>query len=68
MAFFSDAYSSIIRDKSELVDKNLTWNGQQAQYKPQNLLCFVVVWYGYLTHCGLVMPYGIRDLGQHWFR
>ena len=21
-----------------------------------------------LTHCGLVMPYGCRDLGQHWFR
>ena len=21
-----------------------------------------------LTHCGLVMPYGGRDLGQHWFR
>ena len=21
-----------------------------------------------LTHCGLVTPYGSRDLGQHWFR
>ena len=21
-----------------------------------------------LTHCGLVTPYGGRDLGQHWFR
>ena len=21
-----------------------------------------------LTHCGLVTPYGDRDLGQHWFR
>ena len=21
-----------------------------------------------LTHCGLVMPYGNRDLGQHWLR
>ena len=21
-----------------------------------------------LTHCGLVMPYGGRDIGQHWFR
>ena len=21
-----------------------------------------------LTHCGLVMPYGGRELGQHWFR
>ena len=21
-----------------------------------------------LTHCGLVMPYGDRDLGQHWLR
>ena len=20
------------------------------------------------THCGLVMPYGVEDLGQHWFR
>ena len=22
----------------------------------------------FLTHCGLVKPYAIRDLGQHWFR
>ena len=21
-----------------------------------------------LTHCGLVMPYGDRDLGQHWLK
>ena len=21
-----------------------------------------------LAHCGLVMPYGGRDLSQHWFR
>ena len=21
-----------------------------------------------LTHCGLVTPYGDRDLGQHWLR
>ena len=21
-----------------------------------------------LTHCGLMMPYGITELGQHWFR
>ena len=21
-----------------------------------------------LTYFGLVMPYGIKDLGQHWFR
>ena len=21
-----------------------------------------------LTHCGLMMPYGDRDLGQHWLR
>ena len=21
-----------------------------------------------LTHCGLVTPYGGRDLGQHWLR
>ena len=20
-----------------------------------------------LTHCGLVTPYGSKDLGQHWF-
>ena len=23
---------------------------------------------GTLTHCGLVTPYGDRDLGQHWLR
>ena len=22
----------------------------------------------YLTHCGLVTPYGNKDLGQHWLR
>ena len=22
----------------------------------------------FLTHCGLVTPYGNRDLGQHWLR
>ena len=21
-----------------------------------------------LSHCGLVTPYGVRDLGQHWLR
>ena len=25
-------------------------------------------WTRYLTHCGLVMPYGNMDLIQHWFR
>ena len=24
--------------------------------------------YGQLTHCGLVIPYGNIDLGQHWLR
>ena len=24
--------------------------------------------YNILTHCGLVTPYGVRDLGQHWLR
>ena len=23
---------------------------------------------GFNTHCGLVTPYGVRDLGQHWLR
>ena len=23
---------------------------------------------GYLTVCGLVTPYGTKDLGQHWHR
>ena len=33
-------------------------------------LCLVEVAWGPidLTHCGLVMPYGDRDLGQHWLR
>ena len=31
MAYSSDAYSSIIRDKSELVDKKLIRNGHQTQ-------------------------------------
>ena len=25
-------------------------------------------WKNYVTHCGLVMPYGDIDLGQHWHR
>ena len=24
--------------------------------------------HSWLTHCGLVTPFGDRDLGQHWFR
>ena len=29
----------------------------------------IEVWGGdELTHCGLVTPYGDRDLGQHWLR
>ena len=24
--------------------------------------------YNLLTHCGLVTPYGVIDLGQQWFR
>ena len=34
-----------------------------------------IMWYGasmiinmYSKHCGLVTPYGGRDLGQHWLR
>ena len=26
------------------------------------------LWVMILTHCGLVTPYGDRDLGQHWLR
>ena len=33
------------------------------------LSCFVLVILSQtLTHCGLVMPYGDKDLGQHWLR
>ena len=32
----------------------------------------ILIWWSYLTnsltHCGLMMPYDIRLLGQHWFR
>ena len=49
-----------------------------------NLLATTITWYNtdtnrmqftakvqtvnLLTHCGLVTPYGDRDLGQHWLR
>ena len=32
------------------------------------MLSWVILLTPFLTHCGLVMPYGSRDLGQHWFR
>ena len=36
-----------------------------ANTEPTKLcICFI----NHLTHCGHVMPYGGRDLGQHWFR
>ena len=28
-------------------------------------ICLTVL--SFLTHCGLVMPYVVRDLSQHWF-
>ena len=30
--------------------------------------CKQTIIFAIFTHCGLVTPYGIRDLGQHWFR
>ena len=32
------------------------------EYVPWNMLTDLYL----LTHCGLVMPYGDLDLGQHW--
>ena len=34
----------------------------------QNQRFGVSLSYNELVHCGLVTPYGGRDLGQHWFR
>ena len=34
----------------------------------QGLNCVLISLILWLTHCGLVMPYGDRDLGQPWLR
>ena len=35
---------------------------------PDSINTLVSPWANELTHCGLVMPYGDIDLGQHWLR
>ena len=51
------------------------WTGKQCIGWPRStshrlfMLCCVLLWFHLsLTHCGLVTPYGDRDLGQHWLR
>ena len=39
----------------------MAWCYQGNKPFPQSILTK-------LTHCGLVTPYGDRDLGQHWLR
>ena len=34
----------------------------------ENIVCTMLAFLWALTHCGLVTPYGGRDLGQHWLR
>ena len=41
-------------------------NEISQRYETTQLGCISTdIW---LTHCGLVTPYGNRDLGQHWLR
>ena len=50
--------------------KILTWNSRHPREGIMIHICYTVtneVSSSKLTHCGLVMPYGIRHLGQHWF-
>ena len=42
------------------------WSTITSQYCSKVVLTFEI--YCFLTHCGLVMPYGVMDLDHHWFR
>ena len=56
-------------DKSTLVQVNgLLPTGYKPLSEPMLTKFCVTVWHHELTHCGLVTPYGDRDLGQHWLR
>ena len=46
-----------------------------AEHEYSWFMSLVIIWslfckvlFNSLTHCGLVVPYGDIDLGQHWFR
>ena len=64
-----------LRNKVHIVAADgLAPGHQQPQFWPDLSLTYtslhlqeLPVVYG-LTNCGLVMPYGSRDLGQHWFK
>ena len=63
----------LFRDRAD----NL-WNiEQQKELRPQislaadgepTYMVLVGAWDFFNTHWGLVTPYGVGDLGQHWFR
>ena len=43
--------------------KTLTWSTSYFTMANSTRTCSII-----LTHCGLMTPYGDRDLGQHWLR
>ena len=46
----------------------MNWSYNHNQMKQNNIVSQSYGTYCTLTHCGLVTPYGDRDLGQHWLR
>ena len=43
-------------------------NHRMGVYSVQYINFWKIVSFYYLTHCGLVTPYGDRNLDQHWLR
>ena len=41
------------------------FNRYDAEIELRNIK-YVCIFYNFLTHCGIVMSYGDKDLEQHW--
>ena len=54
--------------KSEWVKVNMNGKAQKRHCHITPLFMHWCSLFLVLTHCGLVTPYGYRDLGQHWLK
>ena len=58
-------YNGLIRYNPHPNDNEFNLNLSELLWPGNAILCHK--FWPWLTHCGLVMPYGGRDAGQHWF-
>ena len=75
--FCGNQLPKIMRSTGNVVIFQLLTNGTQsdsgfrldyAAVDASAVSIYPITGGGKLTHCGLVTPYGDRDLGQHWLR